>query len=149
MMPLPVPPVVESVNHGALLLAAHMRVPPPVLLMLNVCTVGVLLPCWAVKDRLVGLAPIAGLIETTGVEGGAINCVNSGISAANLLIDRPPPLPDFEELPPAAADNGIVPVDTVPAALNCMVVVHDGAVLIVYRGAAVPTLLLGDEGSLG
>src|SRR5680860_722170 len=28
--------------------------------MATVCAGGLLLPCWAVKDRLVGLAPIAG-----------------------------------------------------------------------------------------
>ena len=102
------------------------------------------------KAKLVGLAPMAGLIETAGAEGGAINCANPGNSAANLLIDRPPvlPLPEVEELPPPAAANGIVPFDAVPAALDPMVVADDGATFMVARGTAAPALLLGDDGSL-
>ena len=58
-LPLPVPPAVERVNQGALSLAVQLRVPPPVLLMLGFgrpdCAA-----LLAVKDRLVGLAPMAG-----------------------------------------------------------------------------------------
>jgi hypothetical protein len=80
-----------------------------------------------------------------GAAGGEISCVNSGISAVNLLIDRPPvlPLPDVAELPfplPGAA-NGIVPVDAIPEAWDPMVVANDGATLIVARGTVAPTLL--------
>ena len=39
-LPLPVPPAVESVNQGALSLAVHVRVPPPVLLIVRVCGAG-------------------------------------------------------------------------------------------------------------
>jgi len=110
--------------------------------MVKVRAVGLPLPCWAVKDRLVGLVPIAGLTETTGTEGGEINCANPGISAANLLIDRPPalPPPEVEELPEPAVASGIGPVGAVPAAMDLMVVV-------VARGTAAP-LLLNDDGSL-
>ena len=122
--------------------ALQLKVPPPALLMVKVCAVGLPPPCWAVKDRLVGLVPIAGLTATTGGGGGEINCANPGISAANLLIDRPPalPPPEVEELPAPAAASGIGPVGAVPAAMDLMVVV-------VARGTAAP-LLLNDDGSL-
>jgi hypothetical protein len=95
-----------------------------------------------VKKRLTGLAPIAGLVETTGSEGGEMSCVKPGISAANLFIDRPPafPFPEVEELPlplPGAA-SGIVPVDVVLAAKEPLAVAEDGATLMVARGRAVP-----------
>ena len=139
-----------SDNQVVLSLALQLKVPPPVLLMLKVCAVGLPPPCWAAKDRLVGLVPIAGLTETTGTEGGEINCANPGISAANLLIDRPPalPLPDVEELPAPAVASGIVPVGAVPAAMDLVVVVDDGATLMVARGKAALTLLLSDDGCL-
>ena len=95
------------------------------------------------KAKLAGLAPIAGLTETTGTEGGESNCANPGNSAANLFIDRPPvlPLPEVEALPTPAAASGIVPVGTVPAAMDPLVVADDGATLVVARDAAAPTLL--------
>ena len=132
-------------------MADQLSVPPPVLLMLKVWVAGLLSPCVAAKERLVGLVPIAGLTKTTGTEAGESNCVNSGISAANLLIDRPPalPLPEVEELPAPAAASGIVPVDAVPIAMEPVVVADDGATLMVARGTAAPTLLLSDDGSLG
>ena len=141
-MPVPVPEAGLSDNQVVLSLALQLKVPPPGLLIFRVWAVGLPPPCWAVKDRLVGLAPIAGLTETTGAGGGEINCANPGISAANLLIDRPPalPPPEVEELPAPAAASGIGPVGAVPAAMDLMVVV-------VARGTAAP-LLLNDDGSL-
>lgn len=104
------------------------------------------------KERLTGLTPIAGLVETTGSEGGEMSWVNPGISEASLLIDLPPafPFPEVEELPlplPGAA-SGIVPVADVPTAIDPFAVVGDGATLIVARGATAPTLLLSDDGSV-
>ena len=132
------------------MLAVQVKVPPPVLLILRVCAVGLLPPCWAVKDRLVGLAPIVGLTETTGGAGGEINCANPGISAANPLIDRPWvfPFPEVEEWPEPAAASGRVPVDAVPAVMGLVVVADDGVTLMVASGTAAPTLLLNDDGSL-
>jgi hypothetical protein len=149
-LPFPVPLVVARVNQGALSLAVQARVPPPVLLMLNICTMGLPLPCWAVKEKLAGLAAIVGLAGASGAAGGVINCANPGISAANLLIDRPPvlPLPDDEELPAPAAATGMVPVCGVPAAMEPVAVAGDGAALMVARGIAAPTLLLSDDDSL-
>ena len=106
-----------------------------------------------------GLAPIAGLIEGggaeegEGVEVGAINCVNPGISSASLLIDRPWvfPFPGVEDWPPPGLASGIVPVDTVSVAVEPEVVAEDGMRLMVARGVAAPTLLtvlLSDDGSL-
>ena len=140
-------------NQVALALAFQLKVPPPVLLMVTVCVLGLLPPCWAVKDKLVGLAPIAGLTGTTGaagVEGVVVSCANPGISAANLLIDRPPalPLPEVEVLPEPAAASGMVPVVVVPVAMVPEVVADDGATLMVARGTVVPRLLLSDDGSV-
>ena len=85
-----------------------------------------------------------------GAEGDDSNCVNPGISAANLLIDRPPalPLPEVEVLPVPAAASGVVPVDVVPTVMVPEVVVDDGATVMVARGTVTPTLLLSDDGSL-
>jgi hypothetical protein len=149
-MPAPVPDAGLSDSHVMLSLALQFKVPLPVLLMVKVCAEGLPPPCWAVKDRLVGLVPISGLAETTGAEGGEINCANPGISAANLLIDRPPalPLPGVEELPVPAAASEMVPAGAVPAAMDPVALADNGATLMVARGMAVPTLLLSDDDSL-
>ena len=70
--PLPVPEGGLTVNQAALSLADQVSVPPPVLLMLRVWAMGLPPPCWAVKDRLVGLAPMAGgtgAVVTVNVTG--------------------------------------------------------------------------------
>ena len=97
-----------------------------------------------------GLAPITGLIEGGGVEGGDINCAKPGVSAARLLIDRPPalPFPEVEELPEPAAASGVFLVDTVPAAVDPEVVAEVGVTPIVARGTVGLTLLINDDGSL-
>ena len=148
--PLPVPEAGLSDNQAALSLADQLRVPPPALLMVKVCAVGLPPPCWAVKDRLIGLVPITGLTDSTGTEGGELNCANPGISAANLRIVRPPPPPSLEvgELAALAAASGMVPVGAVPAAVYPVAAVDDGATLMVASGTAAPTLLLSDDGSL-
>ena len=69
-LPLPVPEAGLSVSQAALSLALQLKVPPPVLLMLTVWAAGLLPPCWAVKDKLVGLAPMAG---GTGAGGGDVD----------------------------------------------------------------------------
>ncbi len=132
-------------------LALQLNVPPPALLMFKICVEGLLPPCWAVKERLVGLVPIAGLVETAGAEGGEINCANLGISAASLRIVRPPPPPfsDLDELPPPAEARGTVPVDAMPAGVEFVDDADGGATLIVAKDMADPTLLLSDDGSLG
>ena len=149
-VPVPVPEAGLSDNQVVLSFALQLKVPPPALLMVKVCAVGLPPPCWAVKDRLVGLVPIAGLTETTGAEGGEFNCANPGISAANLLTDRPParPLPEVDELPAPAAASGIVPVVATPTAVDLVVVVDDGATLVLARGTAAPTLPLSEDDSL-
>jgi hypothetical protein len=60
IVPVPVPEVGETVNQVALSLADQVKVPPPVLLILRVWFAGLPPPCWAVKEKLAGLAPIAG-----------------------------------------------------------------------------------------
>lgn len=57
---LPVPDAGESDSQAVVSLACQVRVPPPVLLMLRVCVAGLLPPCVAVKEKFVGLAPMAG-----------------------------------------------------------------------------------------
>lgn len=148
--PLPVPEAGLSDNQAALSLADQLRVPPPALLMVKVCAVGLPPPCWAVKDRLAGLAPIAGLTDRTGTEAGEVNCANPGISAANLRIVRPPPPPSLEvgELAALAAASGMAPVGAVAAAVDPVAGADDGATPMVARGTAPPTLLLSDNGSL-
>ena len=91
-----------------------------------------------------------GLTETVGAAGGDINCANPGISSASLLIERPVkfPFPGVEARSLFPWASGIVPVDAVPAAADPEVVEEDGMTLMVARGAAVPTLLLNDDGSL-
>ena len=140
-----------SDNQVALSLALQFSVPPPVLLMVRACTAGLPPPCWAVKDRLVGLVPIAGLTESTGTGGGEFNSANLGISAAIFRIDRPPapPSPDLEDLPAPAAVSGTVAVDAGPGELDAEAVADEGATLMAAKGIVVPTLLLSDDGSLG
>ena len=68
---LPVPETRFSVNQGASSLADQVKVPPPVLLMLKVLGAG-LTPGVAVKERLVGLIPMAGgtgAVATVSVTG--------------------------------------------------------------------------------
>ena len=147
-VPFPVPEAGETASQVVLGLALQLKVPPPVLLMLRVWAAGLLPPCWAVKDRLIGLVPIAGLTETAGAEGGDNNCANPGFSAANLCIVRPLafPFPELDELPaPAVAVSGLVPVGAAPAARELVAVDDDGATLMVARGTATPTLLLLSE----
>ena len=93
---------------------------------------------------------MAGLIEGGGVEGDDINCVNPGVSAANVLIDRPPacPFTEDEELLAPAAARGRVPVDTVPDAVGPDVVAEVGATPTVPRGTVGTTLLINDDGVL-
>ena len=150
-MPFPVPEAGVAVNQAALSLADQVKIPPPVLLMITVWVVGLAPPWVATKERLVGLAPIAGGTETTETEGGEVNCANPGISAANLRIDRPPapPPPDVEELPVPIAASGMVPVVVdVAAVLDPVAVADDGATLVLARGTAAPTLPLIDNGSM-
>jgi hypothetical protein len=153
--PVPVPVPGLRVNHAAFSLALQFNVPPPVLWIERVCAAGLVPPWMAVKERAVGLAPMAGLIdggvvEGAGSEDGAISCANPGISSANLLADRPP-APSFleiEECPVPAAARGAVPVDGLAAAMDLMVVVDGGAMLGVVRGTVAPALLINDDGSL-
>jgi hypothetical protein len=70
--PFPVPEAGLSVNQAALSLALQLSVPPPVLLMVTVLVAGLAPPWVAPKERLVGLAPIAGgtgAVETVNVTG--------------------------------------------------------------------------------
>ena len=150
-VPDPVPEDGLSDNQVMLSLALQLKVPPPVLLMLRVWTAGLLPPCWAVKDKLIGFVPIAGLTETAGAEGDDIKSVSPAVSVANLRIDRPLafPFPELDELPgPATAASGVVPLGAVPVARDPVAVADDGATLMVARGTAAPTLLLSDEVSL-
>ena len=75
---VPVPAGELSDNQAALSLAVQLKVPPPVLLMLRVCAAGFAPPWVAAKDRLVGLAPMAGgtgaalTVKETGTVTGVI-----------------------------------------------------------------------------
>ncbi|MCX5728040.1 MAG: hypothetical protein NTZ28_04240 [Nitrospirae bacterium] len=70
--PFPVPEAGLSLNQAALSLAVQLSVPPPVLLMLTVWVAGLAPPCLAAKERLVGLAPMAGGATGGGATGGGV-----------------------------------------------------------------------------
>ena len=59
-VPLRVPEAGLTVNQEVVSLADQVKVPPPMLLIVRACVAGLPPPCWAVKERLVGLAPMAG-----------------------------------------------------------------------------------------
>ena len=73
-VPVPVPGVCDS--QVASWLTLQGSVPPPVLLMARVWAAGLLLPCWAVKDRLGGLSLMADgtgaavTVKATGIVTG-------------------------------------------------------------------------------
>ena len=93
---------------------------------------------------------MAGPPESTGAEGGEINCANPDISADNLRIVRPPAPadPETDELPEPAVASGMVPVGSVLTAMDPVAAVGDCSTLMDARGTAVPILLLCDDGSL-
>jgi len=64
MAPLPVPEAGLTVSQASLSLAVQVSVPPPVLLMVRVWADGLAPPCVAAKEKLAGLALIAGGIGT-------------------------------------------------------------------------------------
>ena len=78
--PSPIPEAGLTVNQGALSLAVQLSVPSPVLLMLKVWVAGFAPPCVPVKERLVGLAPMAG--GSTGGGGG-------GLPSCTVTLARP------------------------------------------------------------
>jgi hypothetical protein len=88
-------------------------------------------------------APVTGLLERVGAEGGETSCVSPDISADNLRIVRPPapPFPEEDELPAPAAASGMVPVGAVPVVVTPVEDADNGVTLMVASGAAAPTLL--------
>ena len=101
--PLPVPEAGLRVSHAALSLADQLRVPPPVLLRLSVCAAGLPLPCCAVNEMLVGLAPMVGVEED---DVGEISGMTAGASKRRrprALAPLEPPDVDVDVLPVAAA----------------------------------------------
>jgi len=87
--------------------------------------------------------PVTGPTESIGVEGGEINCVSAGISAANLRIDRPPapPISELDTFPVLAAACRMAPVGVVLAAVDRMAAADNGVTLMVARGTGAATLL--------
>ena len=94
---------------------------------------------------------VTGLPGSVGAEGGRTSCVNPGISADNLRIDRPPeaPLPEESGFPTPAAARGMVLVGAVPVAVNPAEGAADGMTLMGARGTAAPRLLRDTDGSSG
>ena len=74
--PFPLPEAGETASQVVLGLALQLKVPPPVLLMLTVLVAGLVPPCVAAKERLVGLAPMAG---DTGSGGGGDDDDDAGL----------------------------------------------------------------------
>ena len=71
--PFPVPEVGEGEIHDELSVTDQVRVPPPRFVMARVCAEELPVPCWTVKDKLVGLTPIA------GGTGAAVTMKETGI----------------------------------------------------------------------
>ena len=65
IVPVPVPDVGLRLSQVTVSLAVHVRVPPPVLLIVTDWLTVVLLFCCAVSETLRGLAPMAGGIALT------------------------------------------------------------------------------------
>ena len=93
--------------------------------------------------------PMVESTESGGAVGDETSSVKPGISADIPRIDRPParPPPEEAELPTPAAAKGMVPVDTVPVAVNPVGGAADGMTLMGARGTAAPILLRGTDGS--
>ena len=74
--PFPVLEVGEGEIQDELLVTDQVRVPPPRFVRDRVCAAGLPVPCWTVKDRLVGLTPMAGgtgagvTVKVTGMVTG-------------------------------------------------------------------------------
>jgi hypothetical protein len=147
-VPLPVPEAGDTVSQAALSLADQVKVPPPVLLMLRLWAAGLLPPCWAENDKLVGLAPMAGGTGAGGEDEddaveGLTSCVSPGISAARRDIDRPPvgvldPLDVFFGAAAFVAPaNAVVPVDELRGAIVF------GVAVVMVVVAAVPISVSG------
>ena len=66
-VPVPEPEAGLRPSHAALSLALQVKVPTPFLRIARVRAAGLLPPCCVVKEKLVGLAPIAGGTEASGV----------------------------------------------------------------------------------
>ena len=58
--PFPVPKMGEGEIQDEFPVTDQVRVPPPRFVMDRGCAAGLPVPCWTVKDRLVGLTPMAG-----------------------------------------------------------------------------------------
>jgi hypothetical protein len=91
------------VSQVALSLAAQVRVPPPVLLMVRAWAAGLPPPCWEVKDRLDGLMPIVGGAATAKVTGTVTE-----VAPVAVIVIVPVWLPVAR--PPVAAVRVTVPL---------------------------------------
>ena len=80
IVPFPIPLLGVKESQVAPPLTLQFSVPPPVLLTLTVLAAGFDPPCWAVKDKLVGLTPMAGGTgaAVTAKETGIITVVAPG-----------------------------------------------------------------------
>jgi hypothetical protein len=94
-MPLPEPVAGLSVSQEALSLAFHVSVPPPVLLIPIDWAPGLLPPCVALNERLVGLAPMDGgtgaadTVKETGIVLGVVPVAATVIVALKVPAARP------------------------------------------------------------
>lgn len=82
IVPVSLPDAGLRANHAAVAAAFQLNVPLPMFVTVRVCVVGLLSPCWALKERLLELTPIAGLGEG-GVgrrTGGAASGIGPDLS---------------------------------------------------------------------
>jgi hypothetical protein len=80
-VPLPEPEAGLNVSQEALSLALQVSVPPPVFAILMVLAAGFAPPTLSVKDRLVGLSPMVGLV--------LVDVVTVNMTGTDLVV--PPP----------------------------------------------------------
>ena len=152
-VPAPVPVPGECHSQVASWLMPQRSALLPVLLMVKVWAGGLLPPCCAVKDRLVGVMPMVaptGASEGAGAVGDETSCAKLDISADIPRIVRPPapPLPDGDGFPIPAAASGIVSVGSLFLAVDPEGVADGGVMCTGVRGEGAATLLGGVEGSL-
>ena len=151
--PAPVPVPGECHSQGASWLMPQRSALLPVLLMVKVWAGGLLPPCCAVKDRLVGIKPMVaptGASEGAGAVGDETSCakLDSSADIPRIVRSPAPPLPDGDGFPIPAAASGIVSVGSLFLAVDPEGVADGGVMCTDVRGEGAATLLGGVEGSL-
>lgn|SRR5574337_1097979 len=95
IVPVSLPDAGLRTSHAAVAAAFQFNVAPPLFVTVRVCVVGLLFPCWALKEKLGELTPITGRSDDGAGRGtgGAASSVGPGISDTSLcreaVVGRP------------------------------------------------------------